>query len=134
MTQPFIDFKPTLPEVHSKFISWRNTKKHRSHRIPEDLWKAAVLLIPDHSLHKVSRTLGLSYKDLKKRAQADSVINGSCPTPSPNFIPLHIPQNHSAECIIEMKHRNGNQMKMHFKGEADLDLRFFAEAFWSPKT
>ena len=129
MKQPSVDFKPTLSEVHSRFIAWRKSKKHRS-RIPEDLWDAAILLIPDSSLHKVARTLGLSYNGLKKRAQPHNAPNGCAPSPSPDFIPIDIPQ-HSAECIIEMAHLNGNKVRMHFKGKAELDLQSFAELFWS---
>jgi len=130
MKEPFIDFKPTLPEVHSRFVAWRKTKKHRGRRIPEDLWVAAVLLTPDNSTHKVSRALSLSYKELKKRVESHKTITRSSPSPSPDFIPIDIPQQHSAECIIEMAHHNGNKMRMHFKGNAELDLQSFAESFW----
>ena len=127
MKQPFIDFKPTLSEVHSRFTAWRATKIHRS-RIPEDLWAAAVMLIPDYSLHKVARTLSLGYKDLKKRVQSH---NTSSSSPSQDFVPIGIPPHHSAECIIEMENCNGNRMRMHFKGKAELDLQSFAESFWT---
>lgn len=128
MKEPFVDFKPTMLEVHSRFAAWRRTKKHRS-RIPEDLWTAAVLLIPDNSIHKVSRTLSLSYKNLKKRVQSHNDLNGRCGGSSPDFVPIAIP--HSSECIIEMANRNGNKMRMHFKGRAELDLQSFAELFWA---
>lgn len=128
MERPFVDFKPTLSEVQSRFTSWRSTKKHRS-RIPEELWIAAVLLIPANSIHKVARTLSLSYKELKKRV--DSYNTGNCSRGSlPDFIPIDIPQQHTAECTIEMAHRDGNRMRMHFKGKAALDLQSFAESFW----
>jgi len=131
MKQPSVEFKPTLSEVHSRFTAWRKSKQHRS-RIPEDLWAAAILLIPDISLHKVARTLGLSYKGLKERVQSHNVSNGCDSSHSPDFIPIDIPQ-HSAECIIEMAHRNGNKVRMHFKGRAELDLQSFSESFWSNK-
>ena len=130
MKEPFVDFRPTLSEVHSRFAAWRSSKKHRS-RIPEDLWAAAVLLIPANSIHKVSRTLSLSYKDLKKRVESHNTITGRSPSPSPDFIPIDISQQHSAECTIEMAHRNGNRMRMHFKGKAELDLESFSESFWA---
>ena len=130
MKQSPINFQPTLPEVHSRFTAWRRTKKHCS-RIPEDLWAVAVLLIPDNSIHKVSRTLSLSYKDLKQQVKSHNSSNGLSPSPSPDFISIDIPWQHSAECIIEMTHLNGNRMRMHFKGKAELDLQSFAESFWA---
>ena len=121
-------FTPALAEVHAKFADWRKNKKHRR-RIPEDLWTAAVRLSPEHSLHKISTALSLSYTDLKKRVTSDKTPSATCPTPA--FIPIDIPPTHNAECIVEMEHRNGNKMRMHFKGKADLDLQVFAESFWS---
>jgi hypothetical protein len=35
-----------------------------------------------------------------------------------------------AAVIIEMEHRNGNRMTMHFKGQAGLDPQAFAKSFW----
>ncbi|MBF0433480.1 MAG: hypothetical protein HQK83_19540 [Fibrobacteria bacterium] len=130
MREPLVDFKPTLSEVHSRFTAWRKTKAHRS-RIPEELWAAAVLLIPDNSLHKVARTLSLGHKDLKKRVESHNTAKDSSLSPSSNFIPIDIPQQHSAECTIEMAHFNGNRMRMHFTGKAELDLQSFAESFWA---
>ncbi len=40
---------------------------------------------------------------------------------SRSFVAIDIPPMHYAECIIEMEHRTGNKMRMHFKGTADLD-------------
>ncbi len=121
-------FTPTLAEVQARFADWRKNKKHRR-RIPEDLWVAAVRLSQEHSLHKISTALSLSYTDLKKRVKSDKAATGTSPTST--FIPIDISPPHNAECIVEMEHRNGNKMRMHFKGKADLDLQIFAEAFWS---
>jgi hypothetical protein len=120
---------PTLAEVQSRFADWRKNKKHRS-RIPENLWTAAVMLSQEHSLHKISRALGLSYTDLKKRVKSHKTLHACSTSSSPDFIPIAIPPMHSAECIIEMEHHNGNRMRMHFTGKADLDLQSFAESFW----
>lgn len=124
---------PTLPEVQSRFADWRKTKQHRS-RIPEDLWVAAVTLSQAHSLCKITQTLGLSYTDLKERVQrslqSPNVYRASS---SEGFIPIDITPADTAECIVEMEHRNGNKMRMHFKGKADLDLQSFAESFWYGK-
>jgi len=120
----------TLTEVQSRFAAWRKTKQHRS-RIPEELWTAAIMLNQELSLCKISKALGLSYTDLKERAtkfRNTSDIRRA--SPSFDFIPIDITPPHAAECIVEMEHRNGNKMRMHFKGKADLDLQSFAELFW----
>jgi hypothetical protein len=122
---------PTLSEVQSKFAAWRKNKQNK--RIPEELWEAAVMLSPEYSIHKISRGLGLSHADLKKRitsAEKRPVYNSNL---SHNFVAVDIPQMNSAECIIEMENRTGNKMRMHFKGTVDLDLQSFAESFWSER-
>jgi hypothetical protein len=120
----------TLTEVQTRFTAWRKTKQHRSH-IPEELWTAAMMLNQEHSLCKISKALNLSYTDLKERVtkfrSAPEIRKAS---PSINFIPIDITPTHAAECIVEMEHRNGNKMRMHFKGKVDLDLQSFAESFW----
>jgi hypothetical protein len=123
-------FIPTLAEVQGRFAEWRKNKKLRR-RIPEDLWKAAVRLSTEHSIHKISTALSLGYADLKKRVKLDE--RPPATSLSSDFIPIDIPPTHNAECIVEMEHRNGNKMRMHFKGKVDLDLQVFAESFWSRK-
>jgi hypothetical protein len=120
---------PALAEVQSRFHAWRQKRKHRS-PIPEELWTAAVLLTQEHSLNKISKTLHLSYTTLKERVELSKRTSAVSSNPSLDFIPIDIHSIHSAECIVEMEHRNGNKMRMHFKGEAELDLQFFAESFW----
>ena len=124
----------TLTEVQSRFADWRKAKQHRS-RIPEDLWAAAVMLCQEHSLCKISQALGLSYTDLKGRVKRSlQVPHVGSPVPSSlDFLPIDIAPTQSAECIVEMEHHNGNKMRMHFKGKADLDLQSFAESFWHGK-
>jgi len=121
-------FTPPLAEVQARFVEWRKNKKHQR-RIPEELWTAAVQLSFEHSIHKISTSLSLGYADLKKRVEITKTP--STTNPMPSFIPIEIPPNHHAECIIEMEHSNGNKMRMHFKGKTDLDIQNFAESFWS---
>ena len=129
MQQHPANYTATMSAVQARFAAWRKNKKDRR-RIPEDLWKAAVLLNNEYSLNQISRTLSLSYSELKKRIKSHQQLHACRRTPSQNFISIDMPQMHSAECIIEMEHNNGNKMRMHFKGKADLDLQSFAESFW----
>ena len=133
MEHPPAFFTPTLTDVQARFAEWRQTRQHKG-RIPEDLWAAAVLLGKEHSTHKISRALRLSYNDLKARIEKSHPSRDTVKyTPSLDFIPIDIVSTPPAECIVEMEHRNGNKMRMHFKGKADLNLQAFAESFWSGK-
>jgi hypothetical protein len=129
MSQPALA-TTTLKEVHFLFAQWRETRPHKC-PIPEELWTAAVRLSNEYSIHKISRTLRLSHSELK--ARAERFHSNQAPAPSQDFISIDISSPHPAECIVEMEHRNGNRMRMHFNGKADLDLQSFAESFWSGK-
>jgi len=122
---------PTLSEVKAKFAAWRKNKQ--SKRIPEELWDAAVTLSSEYSVHKISRGLSLSHADLKNRIASTEKRTACSNNLSRSFVAIDIPPRHSAECIIEMEHRTGNKMRMHFKGTVDLDLQSFAESFWSER-
>ncbi len=122
---------PTFSEVQSRFSVWRKNKQSKC--IPEELWEAAIMLSPEYSIHKISRGLSLSHADLKKRIASTKTGSAYSSNLSHSFVAIDIPQVHSAECIIEMEHRAGNKMRMHFKGTIDLDLQSFAESFWSEK-
>ena len=129
MSQPALP-TTTLKDVHFLFAQWRETRPHKC-RIPEELWTAAVRLSNEYSIHKISRTLRLSHSELK--ARAERFHSNQSPAPLQHFIPIDISLPHPAECIVEMEHRNGNKMWMHFKGQVDLDLQSFAESFWGGK-
>ncbi len=123
---------PTLSEVQSRFAAWRKNKQSRY--IPEELWEAAVALSQEYSIHKISMGLSLSHAELKKRIASTGTRTTPCCNQSHSFVAIDIPQMHSEECTIEMEHRTGNKMRMHFQGTVDLDLQSFAESFWSERT
>ncbi|MBF0547754.1 MAG: hypothetical protein HQM08_25165 [Candidatus Riflebacteria bacterium] len=57
----------SLEQIKEKFSEWRNAES-RSHKIPEELWSAAVSLIPSFSINRISRELSLGFTELKSRA------------------------------------------------------------------
>ena len=120
----------SITEVQSRFAHWRTTRERRE-QIPEDLWSAAVMLCERNSITKVSRTLRLHHSSLRDRVLAGKTRQPSVPAPAQDFITIDMVHSHTAECTIELEHCNGNRMRMHFKGQADLDLHAFAESFWS---
>ena len=130
MSQSALLTTTTLKDVQSRFTKWRETRPRKG-RIPEELWTAAMMLSNEYSIHRISRALRLSHSQLK--ARVEKFQSNKAPAPSLDFIPLDISVPHPAECIVEMEHHNGNKMRMHFKGKADLDLQSIAESFWGGK-
>jgi hypothetical protein len=121
----------TLIEVKTRFAAWRKMKHHRE-PIPNELWDAAISLTEKHSICKVSKALSLCYTTLKKRAAAAQIKQSAPPLhTTQDFISLDLNSAISAECCIEMEHHNGNKLRMHFKGKAELDLQSIAESFWN---
>jgi len=123
----------TLAEVQSRFAAWRKKRKNSRSAIPEELWSAAVMLCMENSVHKISRGLRLNHSELKKRVvSCGSPLTCSGMPAVQDFIAITLPRmDDGAAVLIEMEHRNGNIMRMHFKGQADLDFQAFAKSFWS---
>jgi hypothetical protein len=125
---------PTLEQVREQFELWRQSREKRS-AIPDTLWQAAVNLCQEHTISKVSSTLRLNYAELKHRVHVFAVSHPvPCMTAS-NFIELNMsPSKVASECIVEMSDQKGATLRMHFKGEAGLDLLELGRAFWSKRS
>ena len=129
MQHPPAPTTQSLTDVQARFAIWRKNKKHRR-RIPENLWIAAVLLHHEYSVNTISKSLSLSYTELKKRIQLHPQFKDNCPDFPKQFVPIDLPSKGYTECIVEMEHCNGNKMRMHLKGKADFNIQSFAESFW----
>lgn len=115
-----------LEEALKLFEAWRTHRK-KTERIPEELWVAAVQACREHSIHKVSRTLRLSYSDLKARIE-------QVPSPQSNvrFVELvpHALDVAETEVIIECDAEGHHHMRLHCRGSigsgvVDLVKGFF---------
>jgi hypothetical protein len=51
--------------------------------------------------------------------------------PVQDFIQLDLRPSTVPQCVVELQTSRGDKMKMHFTGQADLDLLELAEVFWS---
>lgn len=122
--------QPTLTAVKKQFATWRKKKHHRE-PIPQELWDSAVRLTDEHSICKVSKVLSLCYTKLKKKVEAAQLVRTTSFPATPDFISVDLKPVAPAECCIEMEHYNGNRLRMHFKGKAELDLQSIAESFWN---
>ena len=123
-----------LKKVQEQFEHWRRSRKKRG-AIPDALWQAAVMLFPDYGLHRISKALRLNYTDLKHRVNAHRSTRKQSDVSTVDFIELDLSDPaRSAECIVEMADEKGATMRMHFKGEAGLDLLELGKAFWSKRS
>jgi hypothetical protein len=122
-----------LEEVREQFEHWRRSREKRS-VIPDALWQAAILLFPKYSFCQISKALRLNYTDLKHRVEAHRSTFEQSAVPEPAFVELDLSGPiRPAECIVEMEDQKGAKMRMHFKGEAGLDLLELGKAFWSKR-
>ncbi len=121
--------QPTFEQVHERLERWRKIKKHRE-PIPKDIWQDATELARKHSINTVSKTLRLSYTDLK-----DRVCGPSKPKPKNKQRPsdfIEIGYNQPSlppETTIELENKKGSRLKISFKGKAGFDPMDFARTF-----
>ncbi len=122
----------SLSEVKEQFKIWRRTRKS-PRPIPEKLWQAAVSLTAKHSISQISKELVLDYSALKKRVPTKKK-NTVTKTSPPGFIELNLePPAAVSEYIVEMKDELGAKMRMHIRGQTELDPLELAKAFWSKR-
>jgi hypothetical protein len=120
----------SLSEVKEQFKTWRRTRKSLR-PIPEKLWAAAVKLTAQHSISQIAKELVVDYSVLKRRAQLKNKDAAASMNP-PDFIELNLePPVAVSECIVEMQDRLGSKMRMHFRGQTDVDLFELAKLFWT---
>ena len=121
---------PSLGEVKEQFKIWRRTRKSLR-PIPEKLWAAAVKLTAQHSISQIAKELVVDYSVLKRRVQLKNK-DAAASTNPPDFIELNLePPAAVSECIVEMQDRLGLKMRMHFRGQTDVDLFELAKLFWT---
>jgi hypothetical protein len=75
--------------------------------------------------------LVVDYSVLKRRVQLKNK-DAAASTNPPDFIELNLePPAAVSECIVEMQDRLGLKMRMHFRGQTDVDLLELAKLFWT---
>jgi hypothetical protein len=111
--------RPTLEEVSRRFETWRRGRKHGS-RIPNCLWKAAVEACAAHRVWQVSKVLGLSYNDLKRRVVGTGQIE-KMPTPAKaDFVEVSMGlRTLPVLCSVEIESAAYGKLKMSFARDFD---------------
>jgi len=125
-----------MQELLGKFHEWRERKKSSKDRIPEILWAEAVKLAQKHSLFCVSKKLGLSYTDLKKRmgkSNRDGMVRSNeegdfmeIKVSAPNHPFLREAPSH---CIMELIRGDGSQLRVYSTDGATIDITRICESF-----
>ena len=129
ITSPPPVLKSTLEEVGELFESWRKGKpKRRS--ISEKLWQAAVELSGDYSVSRISRRLGLSYPELKRRVSSlppAKPLSNDC---HPGFVEVDLCRsNPVSECVMEKEDKHGSKIKISVKDTAGSQLFELVKVF-----
>ena len=125
------DVPAEVRRVVEQFERWRAGKQGRE-RIPARLWEAAAKLCGTHSLHHVSRWLGLNPTALRERAERRSK-----PSPSrakPAFVEWSIPAGvlprvSSTEYVFEMG--GDGAQRIHVRGASVGEVAALARALKS---
>ncbi len=121
-----------LKKVRGELEEWRG-QKSKGHRIPEELWGAAVRAAHRHGLNRVSRALGLDYYHLKKRSGQGKKKRLRAAGNEPVFVELASAATEAAEphaaCVVELEKGNGVRMRISVRDAATVDWSRMKEAF-----
>ena len=121
---------PVFIEIRKQLETWRSADS-KGKAIPKQIWDSAVKLAQQHKVSTVSKALRLSYGDLKRRAYPAHAQKNKKNISKPSFIELDLKRSTSPqECILEMEDSRGAKMKIHLKGQHELDLAGLGRAFW----
>lgn len=105
--------------------------------MPAELWRLATELACEHGVYMVSRTLGVSYEQLKKRVPDTllAVRNRSGPADAPQFVELLTAATRArvaeSEWVVELKSIDGTSMTIRSTGQTAPEMSKLVEAFWS---
>ncbi len=124
---------PDIEAVRQRIEEWRQTRERRT-RMPESLWQAAVKLVDEHGMWRVSQALRVRYEGLKSRAApAEGAEAGAKPRTAPGFVDL-TPALGSAlgedvATTVELSRPDGARLSLRFRGGDGVDLQSLVRAF-----
>ena len=83
---------PDLEDVRVKIEHWRRTRPSSRSRMPDGLWRAAVALCEERTVHAVSQQLGLGYDRLRRKVVEAELLEAraSAEPEAPEFVELRL--------------------------------------------
>ena len=120
-----------LARVVGRFAEWRRRREFGA-RIPESLWRSAMVLSARHGLNRTAKALQLDYYSLKQRIEAQASAAVPDRSPRPTFVELAAsPLATTGECLIEFANTSGSILRVHLKGHEVPDLVALGRSFWN---
>jgi len=121
---------PIFIEIRKQLETWRSAD-NKGKAIPKQIWGSAVKLAQKYNVSSVAKELRLSYSNLKRRTYPEQIQKRNKKIANAPFIELDLKGATSPqECILEMEDSRGAKMKIHLKGQHELDLAGLGRAFW----
>lgn len=118
-----------LERARMELARWR---EHRSGgaRIPEDVWGEAVRAARQCGVNRVSKALGLDYKQLKRRAGGCARGTEAARSAGPVFVELEgLRAEAGLACVVELEKGNGTRMRICVREAIAVDWGKLKEAF-----
>ena len=115
---------------------WRSQQPNKRTRLPQELWRKAVVLAKEHGLNKTARALNVKYDSLRKHLHEAGAAEESSVKPQPDFIEL-LPGTMTpggVECTIEWADGHNATVRMHIKGVGLSELTALAGVLRSGRT
>ena len=118
-----------VERVRKKFGAWRRSRKAPS-RIPDNLWKLAVVAAREVGVNQAARALGLEYYALKKRLVASTDRPAS--EPIGNFVEFDssAAPPFFTEWAVEMENGSGARMRVAARSASGPDVVGLCRVFW----
>jgi len=125
-----------LSEARRQLDHWRSQQPTKRTRLPQELWRKAVVLAQEHGLNKTARALNVKYDSLRKHLHEAGAAEESSVKPQPDFIEL-LPGTITpggVECMIEWVEGQHATVRMHIKGAGLSELTALAGVLKSSRT
>ena len=125
-----------LSQARHQLDLWRSQQPTKRTRLPQELWRKAVVLAQEHGLNKTARALNVKYDSLRKHLHEAGAAEESSVKPQPDFIEL-LPGTITpggVECMIEWGDGQHATVRMHIKGAGLSELTALAGVLKSSRT
>ena len=114
---------------------WRRTRGKLS-PMPAPLWKAAIALARRLGVNPVKNALGLNYRALRSRVEADGEVAASAGAPAARFVELSGAQvlglPGAGGSVVEIADAHGARLTVRLVAGTQLDVARVVEAFRRP--